>query len=67
MNATSSKIVFPSFMPDEAGIIKDIISEQFEFDLIFAICDALRLDDDGDIFWILRGEVFHNQSIKTHL
>jgi len=54
-------------MPDEAWIIKDIISEQFEFDLIFDVCDALRLDDDSNCFWILRGEVFHNQSIKTHL
>jgi hypothetical protein len=53
-------------MPDEAWKIKDIIGKQFEFDLILAICDALRLDDDGDIFWILRGEVFHNQSIKIH-
>jgi hypothetical protein len=53
-------------MPDEAWTIKDIIGEQFEFDLLFAICDALRLDGDGDIFWVLRGEVFYNTSIKRH-
>jgi hypothetical protein len=49
-------------MPNEAWIIKDIMSEQFEFDLIFAICGALRLDDNGDIFWILSREV-HSKSI----
>ena len=52
-------------MPDEAWTIKDIIGEQFEFDLIFDICDALRLDDDGDVFWILSREV-HSKSIKNH-
>jgi hypothetical protein len=66
MNATSNKIYIPSSMPDEAWTIKDIIGEQFEFDLLFAICDALRLDGDGDIFWVLRGEVFYNTSIKRH-
>ena len=53
-------------MPNEAWIIKDIMSEQFEFDLIFDVCDALRLDDNGDIFWILKGEVFYDTSIKRH-
>ena len=50
-------------MPDEAWKIKDIIGEQFEFDLIFNICDALKLDDDGDIFWAVKREVFYSESI----
>jgi len=62
MNTTSNNIYLPSSMPAEAWKIKDIIGEQFEFDLIFAICDALRLDDDSDIFWILSREV-HSKSI----
>ena len=52
-------------MPDEAWKIKDIIGEQFTFDLIFDICDALKLDDDGDIFWAVKREV-HSKSIKNH-
>jgi len=63
MNTTSNNIYLPSSIPDEAWTIKDIINEQFEFDLIFDVCDALRLDDNGDIFSILRGEVFYNKSI----
>jgi hypothetical protein len=66
MNTTSNNIYLPSSMPNEAWIIKDIMSEQFEFDLIFDVCDALRLDDNGDIFWILKGEVFYDTSIKRH-
>jgi len=65
MSTASNNIFIPSSLPDEAWTIKDIISEQFEFDLIFDICDALKLDDNGDIFWILRGEVFYNKSIIT--
>jgi hypothetical protein len=45
-------------MPDEVWKIKNIIGERFEFDLIFDICNALRLDDDRDIFWSVRQKVF---------
>jgi len=51
-------------MPDEAWKIKDIIGEQFEFDLIFNICDALKLDDDGDIFWSVKATMLTNESVS---
>ena len=64
MNTTSNKIVFASSIPEEAWTVKDIIGEQFTFDLIFDICDALKLDDDGDIFWAVKREVLASRYIE---